>query len=136
MLITASKEYVCLAMLELAARYRDPKPVPISEIADKHNISRSFLVQILLKLKTHGLVHTTRGSSGGYQLAKPPEKITLADIFTVLDRIEEPEEPRTTTSSLGRKLVEVWKGLADTQTRFLKGFTLRDLLPPEVEVDY
>ena len=39
MLFSAKAEYACLAMLELAAQYGDPKPVPLTEIANKHGIS-------------------------------------------------------------------------------------------------
>lgn len=135
MLITASVEYVCLAMLELAARYSS-KPVRLAEVTEKHKIPQRFLVQILLQMKAAGLVNTTRGAAGGYQLARPPDKITLADIFAVLDRMEQPEAPRAAPSSMGQKLLEVWKALAENQTRFLQRFTLQDLLPREGESDY
>ena len=81
MLFSAKAEYACVAMLELAARYGDPRPVRLADIADKHGISDRFLVQILLQLKGAGLVDSTRGAAGGYQLARSPDDITLADIL-------------------------------------------------------
>ena len=73
MRISAKAEYACVAMLELAANYADAQPVRIKAIADAQGIPQRFLVQILLQLKTAGLVASVRGAAGGYQLAKPPE---------------------------------------------------------------
>ncbi|HEY8505769.1 MAG TPA: Rrf2 family transcriptional regulator, partial [Gemmataceae bacterium] len=84
-LFSAKAEYACLAMLELAARHGDPQPTPLKSIAERHGIPERFLVQILLQLKGAGLVASTRGAAGGYQLTRPPGQITLADVIGVLD---------------------------------------------------
>lgn len=136
MLVTARAEYACLAMLELASRYGDPKPVRLSEITDKHEIPQRFLVQIMLQMKAAGLVLTTRGSAGGYQLAKPPAEISVADILGVLDRMDDPEERGLAPSVLTRSLNDLWKGLAQTRTKFLDQYKLSDLLPQTFEYDY
>lgn len=138
--VTAKAEYACLAMLELAARYAEGRPVRLSEVTDKHGIHHGFLVQILLQLRNKGLVMTTRGKSGGYQLAKPPNDITLADIVEVLDGLDQPEARGGTMSAFAQKLQGVWSGLAkklaDTRTGYLKKFTLSDLLPNDSVPDY
>ena len=84
MTISAKVEYACVAILELAARYDSDEPVRIRDIADAHGIPSRFLVQILLQLKGAGLVQSTRGATGGYALAKPPEAISLADVMAPL----------------------------------------------------
>src|SRR4051794_2095297 len=91
MLFSAKAEYACVAMLELASRYGDARPVRLSDVADKHGISDRFLVQILLDLKRAGLVDSTRGAAGGYALARRPEEISLYDVLRVID----PPERRT-----------------------------------------
>src|SRR5215469_3644248 len=96
MKISAKTEYACLAMLELAARYDSSEPVRIRAIADEHGIPSRFLVQILLQLKGAGLVASTRGASGGYQLIKPPDEISLAEVMAVIDG---PDEPLTSSAS-------------------------------------
>jgi Rrf2 family protein len=136
MLITASAEYACLAMLELASRFHDPKPVRLAEVTEKHLIPQRFLVQIMLQMKAAGLVLTTRGSAGGYQLARPPEQITLADILGVLDRIDEPDERNVAPSPMARSLQRVWRGLADTRMKYLSQYKLSDLIPSTPELDY
>src|SRR5262245_33748673 len=85
MRISAKAEYACAAMLELAARYGEQQPVKIGAIAESQGISGRFLVQILLQLKTAGLVTSIRGAFGGYQLARSPESITLAGIVNAID---------------------------------------------------
>lgn len=136
MLVTASAEYACLAMLELAARYRDPKPVRLSDVTEKHHIPQRFLVQIMLQMKASGLVVTTRGAAGGYQLARSPEQITLADILGVLDRLDEPEDRVFAPSTMVRNLQRVWKGLAENRLSYLEQFRLSELVPQNLVIDY
>src|SRR6185312_7109349 len=90
MLFSAKAEYACVALLELAARFNDPRPVRLADVADKHGIPPRFLVQILLDLKRAGLVASTRGAAGGYALARSPDEITLFDILRVMDPPEQP----------------------------------------------
>jgi Rrf2 family protein len=138
--VSARAEYACLAMLELASRYPDPKPIRLADITDKHAIPERFLVQILLQLKTVGLVTTTRGKAGGYQLSKPPQEITLADIVGALDGMGEPEERPTTGSGLGQTLQAIWgelaKKLAEARSGYLTKYCLSDLLPGDAQGDY
>jgi Rrf2 family protein len=94
MRVSAKAEYACLAMLELAGNYEGTNPVRVKAIADSHGIPQRFLVQILLQLKGAGLVASVRGASGGYQLARPPEEISLADIVNAIDRTPEPSQRR------------------------------------------
>src|SRR4051812_16472114 len=109
MFVSAKAEYACLAMLELAHLYGRPQPVRLSEIAEKHGIPQRFLVQILLQLKGAGLIASTRGAAGGYQLARRPDKITLADVLTPIDRPDTGEDRGLTPSRLASSLQGVWK---------------------------
>jgi Rrf2 family cysteine metabolism transcriptional repressor len=92
MRVSAKGQYACIAMVELAAHFGDPQPVQIKTIAESHGISQRFLVQILLQLKTSGLVESIRGAAGGYQLARPPEDISLANVINAIDH-PPPSEP-------------------------------------------
>ncbi|CAN5224902.1 Rrf2 family transcriptional regulator [soil metagenome] len=136
MSISAKSEYACLAMLELAKRYDDPKPIRLAEIADQHDIPQRFLVQILLQLKGNGLVQTTRGAAGGYQLTRKPTSISLADILDGIDRDESsPDRPRS-GSPLTLSLRTVWKKLSVARESILRDTTLSDLLPHGAPGDY
>jgi Rrf2 family protein len=129
---SAKAEYACLAMLELAANYGRPQPVPLKSIAEAHHIPQRFLVQILLQLKGSGLVVSTRGAAGGYLLGRSPKTITLADVLNVVDRQDRPAPDRPGTgggprSPMSDALRAVWKEIAAAQHRILNGTTLADL---------
>ena len=127
MQLSAKAEYACLAMLELAARFGDPRPVRLLDIADKHRIPQRFLVQILLQLKGAGLVHSTRGASGGYQLARPPEEISLADILGIVERIDPPLlSPDASTPVIA--LHGVWQRIHQARLDLLTSTKLADLV--------
>lgn len=136
MFVSARVEYACLAMLELARQASDPKPVRLVDVASRHGIPQRFLVQIMLQMKGAGLVATTRGSSGGYRLAREPDEITLADILSALERAEAPEERDIIPSQTYRELQKIWRGLTDSHTAYLDQFRLTDLIPKEAESDY
>ncbi|MFO0879233.1 MAG: Rrf2 family transcriptional regulator [Gemmataceae bacterium] len=131
MRISAKAEYACAAMLELAGSYSDPQPVRIKAIADAQGISARFLVQILLQLKTAGLVASIRGASGGYQLARAPEAITLASIITAID--DRTLAPRSALSTMSRTpaievLLSVWNEVQHLEQKMLEKLTLAELL--------
>ena len=131
MQFSAKAEYACLAMLELAVRHGDPRPVRLADVADKHAIPSRFLVQILLQLKNAGLVASTRGAAGGYQLARPPADISLADVLGVMDRADRPEsKPKTRPemSQLAAALHGVWDQIAAARGRILRTTTLAELV--------
>ena len=134
MLFSAKSEYACLAMLELASRYGDPRPVRLADVADKHGIPQRFLVQILLQLKGAGLVASTRGAAGGYQLARPPEEIALADVLGVVDRTDPPTARgrnngrRSDVTALAAALHGVWEKILTARQQILRQTTLAELV--------
>jgi Rrf2 family transcriptional regulator, cysteine metabolism repressor len=128
--VSAKAEYACVAMVELAARTGENQPVQIKTIAEGHGISPRFLVQILLQLKGAGLVASSRGSAGGYQLARSPKEIRLADIINIIDRSPQGHSALT---SLPQSLVvqaihEVWQEVTAEEQRILEQTTLADLV--------
>jgi Rrf2 family protein len=127
MTISAKVEYACVAVLELAARYDSDEPVRIRDIADAHGIPSRFLVQILLQLKGAGLVQSTRGATGGYALAKPPEAISLAEVMEVLEGPTQVQSNIAVQTPATRALQSVWNEVADTQRTMLESTTFADL---------
>ena len=129
MKVSAKTEYACIALLELAASYGSGEPVRIRTIADQHGIPSRFLVQILLQLKGAGLVTSTRGAAGGYQLMTPPEEISLGSILAVIEGpTESAPSGATGDSPAVRALTETWREVAEAQREVLNSITLADLL--------
>lgn len=129
MKLSAKTEYAALAMLELAMRNSSGEPVRIREIANAHGIPSRFLVQILLQLKNAGLVTSTRGASGGYQLSKSADEITLAMIVSVVEGIDTQLTSNTTsTAPAAKALIDQWREIQLVEQELLEGTTLADLV--------
>ena len=128
MIISAKTEYACIAVLALAARHGSDEPVRIREIAEPHGIPSRFLVQILLQLKGAGLVASTRGASGGYKLAKSPEKITLGQVMAVIDgQSGKVESSAGISTAATRVLLDAWNQIAALEREKLAEITFAQL---------
>ena len=84
MKISTKIRYGTRAMLELASHYGEG-PIELKEIAKRESISVKYLEQVIVPLRTAGLVKSVRGSKGGYSLAKPPSEICLNDLIEILE---------------------------------------------------
>ncbi|MDX1947476.1 MAG: Rrf2 family transcriptional regulator [Pirellulaceae bacterium] len=127
--ISAKTEYACIAVLELAARHDDGEPVRIRDIADAHGIPSRFLVQILLQLKTAGLVNSVRGATGGYKLARDPEQITLHEVMSVVDSQSGQIKSSTTRATpTTRVLLHAWRKVAQEERDMLSDVTFAGLV--------
>src|SRR5438477_192487 len=124
MKFSAKTEYACLAVLELARAYDMGEPVRIRTIAEEHAIPSRFLVQILLQLKGVGLVESTRGTAGGYQLSKPTDEISLAEVMAVFEGSEKLPTPGAAKSSGRRALLGAWReaAVARRELQFFRSF--------------
>lgn len=126
--VSAKTEYACIAVLELAARHESPSPVRVRTIAESHGIPPQFLVQILLQLKSAGLVVSTRGASGGYRLAKDPADITLCDVMQVMEgSVGEPASSAARETPTSRTLLDVWRQAHAAERELLGSVTFAEL---------
>jgi len=127
--ISAKTEYASIAMLELAVNYGSGEPVRIRKIAETHGIPPRFLVQILLQLKGAGLVASTRGASGGYQLVREPKDVSLGEI---MDVVEGGNTELTSNASVetpaSRVLMESWRDVSELEKQRLASISLADLV--------
>jgi Rrf2 family protein len=127
--ISAKTEYACIAVLELANHFGSGEPIRIRRIAESHGIPSRFLVQILLQLKGAGLVSSTRGASGGYQLVRDPQSLTLADVMAVVEgHPSEVTSSATIQTAVSRVLIETWREVATVQQEMLAGITFAELV--------
>src|ERR1700733_15246295 len=77
-------QYSLRALYALAENY-GAGPMLIAQLAEDEAIPKKFLEQILLSLKSFGLVDSKKGKGGGYKLAKPPDQITLASVIRQME---------------------------------------------------
>ena len=80
MKLTTKGRYAVMAMADLAS-YSKNKPVSLSEIAIRQNISLAYLEQLFIRLKEKKLVKSVRGVHGGYVLNLPASEIKISNIF-------------------------------------------------------
>ena len=113
-------DYAVRALVELALRDGEG-PVAAREIAARRNIPDAFIHQVMASLARAGMIRSTRGPSGGHQLAIPPERITIADIASAVDAGNEQ------LSDGGDPVRRFWNGLYDVQSTYLTNMTLAGL---------
>ncbi len=84
MTLTTRGRYATRIMVCLA-RHRGDKPVRRQEIAEAEGIPPDYVGQILMKLKTAGLVNSHRGTNGGFSLAREAATINIAEILAATE---------------------------------------------------
>lgn len=137
MKISAKAEYACVALVELAIRHARGLPTSLKVIAAQYGISQPFLMQIFMQLKGAGLVVSVRGAGGGYQLARGPDRISIADIVDVIDG---PPSEETALSSLSespiiRQLQQIWRDVDSRERAILETTTLAEIQKSAYEAD-
>ena len=128
MQIPVKAHYAAIAMLALAARYREGELVSARTVSADHNVPNQFLVQILQQLRAAGLVCSSRGSSGGFKLQRNPESITLAEIVDAVCSPQIPSNTEGDASNLNQVMSQVWDDVIRQQRNQLEQRTLQTLL--------
>ena len=142
-MLTQKAKYALRALAVLGAADRRV-PLPIHEIADRARAPQKFLEAILLELRRHGVLASTRGKAGGYVLARPPEQIGLGDIIRMVDGPLAPipcasltayrpcaDCPDPETCSIRR----VMRRVRDATAEILDGTTVADLAQDSMMVE-
>lgn len=121
MKVTAKAEYACLAVMALAQQGPNAPPLRIREISESHGIPERYLVQILLHLKGAGLVVSTRGASGGYQLAKHPDTISVREILVAVEGPDDAARDAAPTADrrAARILNQLWDRVREAERAVL-----------------
>ncbi len=84
MLFSPTAKHAIRALIHLATKEGEG-PILGKEIAETEQIPKPFLAKILHDLRVKGLIRTTKGPGGGYQLARPSEQIRLIEIINAID---------------------------------------------------
>jgi Rrf2 family transcriptional regulator, iron-sulfur cluster assembly transcription factor len=140
MRLTTKGRFAVTAMMDVTM-HGVQGPVTLAAISGRQRISLSYLEQLFGKLRRHGMVESVRGPGGGYNLARNPETVTVADVILAVD------EPIDATQCGGRENClddhrcmthELWAGLNAHIFDYLRSITLADLVrqqqPREGEV--
>jgi Rrf2 family transcriptional regulator, iron-sulfur cluster assembly transcription factor len=146
MRLSTKGRYAVMAMADLAGHSapagsngpEQSKPVALADIAERQDISLSYLEQLFAKLRRGGLVTSVRGPGGGYRLARPSDALRIADIIVAVD------EPIAATrcrpngtkgcTKTGARCVthDLWEELGQQIHVFLSSVSLADVVERRV----
>jgi Rrf2 family transcriptional regulator, cysteine metabolism repressor len=126
-------------MVQLARRV-GTGPASLAEIAAEEDLPRAYLEQLVMSLRDAGLVTSTRGAHGGYELAREPASVRMGEILRALEgpiapmfcATDDPEHAILCDRSSRCTVNLLWVRVRDAVTGALDGMTLADLVPPPV----
>jgi Rrf2 family transcriptional regulator, iron-sulfur cluster assembly transcription factor len=131
MRLTTKGRFAVTAMVDLAMR-GGKAPVTLAAISERQKISLSYLEQLFGKLRRNNIVESVRGPGGGYYLARPGNKISIAEIVIAVD------EPLDATKCGGMGNCQgdeqpcithdLWMGLNESILDYLQAVTLQQLV--------
>lgn len=128
MKISTKGKYGIKAMLDLALQYGKGS-TPLKDISERQGISEPYLEQIIATFKKTGLVSSIRGVQGGYQLAKLPQEVSIAEIITVLEGPLLPFDGAQGMATAEDAVLEaVWARTRESVNILLGNITLADLV--------
>ena len=123
-------------MVQLARRHGSG-PASLAEIALDEDLPRAYLEQLVISLREAGLVTSTRGAHGGYELARDPGHIAMGDVLRALEgpiapmicASEDPEHEAVCDRTARCTVNILWIRVRDAIAGALDSLTLADLLP-------
>lgn len=131
MMITTKGRNALKVMLDLA-QHNDGSPVALSDIAERVKESQKYLESTVSQLSQNGLIISSRGKSGGYRLARSPEKYTIAEIITAAEGSLAPvsclDSDTPCENASNCRSLPLWRELDEVIMNFLSSKTLADLL--------
>jgi Rrf2 family cysteine metabolism transcriptional repressor len=123
-------------MVQLA-RHHGTGPASLAGIAAEEDLPRAYLEQLVVSLREAGLVVSTRGAHGGYELAREPDEISMSEVLRALEgpiapmicASDDPEHATTCDRSARCTVNVLWVRVRDAITSTLESMTLADLAP-------
>jgi Rrf2 family iron-sulfur cluster assembly transcriptional regulator len=137
MRLSTKGRYAVMAMVDLA-KHSQGDPIALAEIAERQEISLSYLEQLFAKLRVGGLVKSVRGPGGGYLLGHPADETRISDVILAVDEPIRavrcaPGAPMGCRGSKSRCLThDLWEELGNQIHLYLSSVTLADVVAQRV----
>jgi len=131
--LTTKSEYALVGLIYIARRDRDDF-VKAEEICGKYGISKKYLEQILFPLKRAGYIRARRGAAGGYKLAMPADRISVAEVIRLMDGALAPTVAVSkyfhsyTPLEKEKKIMKAFKEIRDYVSNKVEKLKILDLL--------
>ncbi len=137
MKLSTKGRYAVMAMVDLAM-HSDNKPISLADIADRQEISLSYLEQLFAKLRRGGLVRSVRGPGGGYLLAREDIETRISDIILAVDEPIRatrctPGQPFGCRINKSRCMThDLWEELGNQIYLYLSSVTVADVVDKRI----
>ncbi len=137
MKLSTKGRYAVMAMVDLAM-HSDNKPISLADIADRQEISLSYLEQLFAKLRRGGLVRSVRGPGGGYLLAREDTETRISDIILAVDEPIRatrctPGQPFGCRINKSRCMThDLWEELGNQIYLYLSSVTVADVVSKRI----
>jgi Rrf2 family iron-sulfur cluster assembly transcriptional regulator len=135
--LSTKGRYAVMAMVDLAM-HSDNKPISLADIADRQEISLSYLEQLFAKLRRGGLVRSVRGPGGGYLLAREDTETRISDIILAVDEPIRatrctPGQPFGCRINKSRCMThDLWEELGNQIYLYLSSVTVADVVAKRI----
>lgn len=126
MRVGSKGRYAVVALLDVAVN-SGAGPVALAEVAERQQISLSYLEQLFSMLRKGGLVVSSRGPGGGYKLRRSPDDITVGEVFRAVEETGNAEQGRDWLVG-SHVSTALWTALDANIRDFLEGVTLADVI--------
>jgi len=131
MKLSTRSRYGVRFMCDLALHYGEGM-ILLKDIAGRTGISEKYLSNLAIPLKGAGLINTVRGAHGGYELTRGPDRITVKDIYELLEAdsiiIDCVSNKKNCPRNFLCPTFKMWSDLQNNIFNFMKKITLRDLI--------
>lgn len=127
MKLTVKSDYATRAVLELARTTDAGRARRVEDLAQVAGVSGNYLVQILIELKSRGIVKSVRGKDGGYLLARKAEDISLGDVLRCIHG-EIIESPAIEDEKCPPELRQAWTDLREAAAKAADSIDFRTLV--------
>ena len=131
MRLSTKTRYAARAMTELGL-VKDGVPLSVRVIAERQDISAKYLERIFQTLGSAGLLTVIHGSQGGFLLAKPPQTISLREVFEALEGSLAPadcvDDPARCPSADTCPTRDTWVEIQQSFLRVLERTTIQQLV--------
>lgn len=132
MRLSTKSRFAVTAMIDMGLRQHQG-PVSLAAISQRQHISISYLEQIFSKMRQHGLVDSTRGPGGGYNLNRDANLISVADIIYAVNSPDEKEELPADAEQNGYvSAEELWSSLNQKMDDHMQSISLHSLVAAQL----
>ena len=126
-------------LIDLASNHEDGY-ISLKDIAERQDISKKYLEQIVPMLNKSGILRTNRGNKGGYMLAKAPNELTVGDVLRATEGNLAPVscleyEPNTCPRCEDCATLYIWEGLYKAVNEYLDSITIQDIIDRAINLN-